>query len=110
MQEVVKDIYNLIYSPLVTPHNLLENCKLKNYNYVKYYVANDELVCEMECQVAENSEQCDRFYYFFSEDNYLQRIERDLGNEEREVLFDRLKEIATSKQSFMKRKLVDETA
>lgn len=28
-------IYMLLNSPIVTPYNLLENVKLKNYEYVK---------------------------------------------------------------------------
>ncbi|MGM8366581.1 hypothetical protein ACLIBG_14035, partial [Virgibacillus sp. W0181] len=100
MQEMIDKIYHLIHTPLVTPYNLLDNSRLNNYNYVKYYREEAGLVCEMECDFESDLET---FFYFFDEKDYLQKIERDLGSSEREVLFDRAIEVEKHKQAFTER-------
>ena len=51
MNKYIDNIFKLLYSPIVTPYNLLENAKLKNYSYVKYYKGSDGLITEMKCIV-----------------------------------------------------------
>ena len=40
MDAYIKKIYDMLYSPIISPYNLLENAKLDNYSYVKYYANN----------------------------------------------------------------------
>lgn len=51
MNNYTQKIYDMIYSPILTPHNLLDNAKLDNYSYVKYLKKMDGLVVEMECEI-----------------------------------------------------------
>lgn len=89
MQDMINKLYELLHTPLVTPYNLLENSKISNYNYVKYYKSGNELICEMEC---ESYGEVEKYFYSFDQRDFLQKIERD-NNTEREVLFDRTAEI-----------------
>ncbi|WP_285121817.1 hypothetical protein, partial [Lactococcus petauri] len=43
----IDKIYELTTSAILTPANLLKNIKLENYNEIKYYKENNELICEM---------------------------------------------------------------
>lgn len=79
--------YDLFFSDITTPFNLLENHKLENYEYVKYYVENGLSVCEMLCYV---EGVMTTFYYYF-EKNALMSIEKEQYGD-RETLFDRLRE------------------
>lgn len=38
------ELYKLMFKDIVTPFNLLENAKLDNYNYVKYYTKKEEFI------------------------------------------------------------------
>lgn len=101
MTDMIQNLYKLIHTPIVTPFNLLENSKLKNYNYVKYYKGSAGLVCEMECVVEERLE---KFFYFFDNKDYLQKIERQTKGSKRELLFDRSTEINVKKSQFSKQR------
>ena len=76
--------YDLFFSNITTPLNLLENYKLENYEYVKYYKNDSMTVCEMQCEVDDVSTI---FYYHFENDS-LKIIEREQYGD-RELLFDR---------------------
>lgn len=85
MKSYIKKIYDLLYSPIITPYNLLENAELENYNYVKYYKGEKGLISEMEC-VCEEAVR--KFYYCFDAENALSQILMEtLG--EKEIVFDR---------------------
>ena len=47
MDAYIEKIYNMLYSPILTPYNLIENVKLPNYRYLKYYTNNIGVVAEM---------------------------------------------------------------
>lgn len=51
MDDYVKKIYDMLYSPILTPYNLIENIKLPNYKYLKYYTNDIGIVAEMKCLV-----------------------------------------------------------
>ncbi len=57
MDAYIKKIYDMLYSPILTPYNLLENAKLDNYSYVKYYKNEIGLVAEMRCMIPGESNQ-----------------------------------------------------
>ena len=69
MEKYIDKLYTLLHSPIITPYNLLENAKLDNYNYVKYYKGNDGLIAEMQCVNEEAVEV--KFYYQFNESDEL---------------------------------------
>lgn len=98
MNEYIKKIYDMLYSPILTPYNLLENAKLENYSYVKYYKDKTNLVAEMECKVDDDTKI---FYYYFDEKDYLERIYMKTSKN-RKIIFDREKEIEKSKIEYYK--------
>ena len=98
MKDKIKQIYDLLYSPIVTPFNLLENAKLKNYEYVKYYKEEPFFIAEMKCNDFSNEGTI--FYYYFDEKNYLERIFKQ-QNTDRVLLFDRKQEAEKQKQEFL---------
>lgn len=50
----------------------MENAKLENYSYVKYFTNEEGLVAEMQCVIPGEGEMV--FYYQFDKKDYLQRI------------------------------------
>lgn len=86
MDDYIKKIYDMMYSPIVSPYNLLENAKIDNYNYVKYFKADNGLVAEMECVIPEEGTKI--FYYYFDSNDYLQKICMEYKGV-RETVFDR---------------------
>lgn len=84
-------IYDLIYKDIVTPYNLLENAKLDNYEYVKYYMKDNALIAEMKCNIARNDSRI--FFYCFDSNNKLQKIFQTMNDSKSELLFDRKKEL-----------------
>lgn len=96
--DYVNKLYELFYKPLVTPYNLLENAKLDNYQYVKYYIKNDFLVTEMKCINTLNESVI--FYYLFDKDNLLQQIYQKFPKGKKELLFDRHTEFENLRESY----------
>lgn len=97
MDAYIKKIYDMLYSPIVSPYNLLDNAKLENYNYVKYYKNNLGLVAEMQCMVPDNGEVI--FYYQFDHKDHLQKIYQDIDGK-KEMVFDRISAIEEAKQDY----------
>lgn len=95
MDNIIKSIYDLIYSPIITPYNLLENAKLENYMYVNYYKDDNGLVSEMKC-IFEGEETI--FYYHFDVDDKLCKVTMDKDSN-KIVLFDRSCEIEQLKRN-----------
>lgn len=87
----INRLYDLMYKDIVTPFNLLENAKLDNYEYVKYYKDNGFLVAEMKCSLSKYDSRI--FYYYFDSNNMLQEIYQENDASYRELLFDRKSEI-----------------
>ena len=83
MNAYIKKIYDMIYSPIITPYNLLENAKIDNYSYVKYYKSGAGLATEMECEIPEEGTKI--FYYYFDEKDYLQKICMEYNGVQQEV-------------------------
>jgi len=44
----IEKIYELTNLEILTPHNLLDNIQLENYNEIKYYKEDQLLICEMQ--------------------------------------------------------------
>ena len=86
--EDIKKLYDLFYSPILTPYNLLENAKLSNYSYVNYYMGENGLIAEMKCEM-EDYKKPVRFYYHFDKNDKLFRVFMEENNGEKELLFDR---------------------
>lgn len=76
MNDRIKGIYDMMYSPILTPYNLLENAKLGNYKYVKYYSNDTGIVVEMQCVIADDDVKT--FHYQFDDRDFLQEIYCDL--------------------------------
>ena len=69
MDAYIKKIYDMLYSPIISPYNLLENAKLENYSYVKYFTNEEGLVAEMQCVIPGEGEMV--FYYQFDKKDYF---------------------------------------
>ena len=98
MDAYIKKIYDMLYSPIVSPYNLLENAKLKNYSYVKYYKNEIGLVAEMQCEVSGEGNKV--FYYQFDNKDYLQRIYQNSMKKEN-VIFSREEAVEMAKKGLL---------
>lgn len=87
----MKALYNLMFKDIVTPFNLLENAKLDNYKYVKYYTQKEYFITEMKCCMGDEDNRV--FYYYFDQDNKLQKIYQKCSVGKKELLFDRVLEL-----------------
>lgn len=76
-------IYELEYSHLILPINLMENAKLNNYKYVKFYKDDMNLMVEMQCVCLDNIERV--FTYIFDKKEFLQKIISNDGKIEEEI-------------------------
>lgn len=90
MRKIIEKIYELKFSDLTTPWNLMENAFLDNYEYVKYYTKNSGLTVEMKCQTLSTF---NIFYYHFDKENKLDEIYLEKSNGEKELKFSRKMEL-----------------
>lgn len=97
MDAYIKKIYDMLYSPILTPYNLIENVKMSNYEYLKFYTNNIGVVAEMKCFLDEYEEKV--FYYQFDQNDYLQRIYY-YENDVEETFFDRQLAIKEAKKNY----------
>lgn len=88
-EDLIKEICRLSNDHLLTPYNLINNAKLPNYEYVKYYKESNFFVSEMKFNVFEESYI---FYYYFDEKNMLQKIFGNVKNK-KYLFFSRGKEL-----------------
>lgn len=93
----IERVYELMYSPLISPLKLVQNAKLENYDYVNFRTEGDFLICEMRCSVDDVKMV---FIYRFDENDHLIDIKRvDTPNVE--VLFDRKIELKEATTRFL---------
>ncbi|WFD09739.1 hypothetical protein [Tepidibacter hydrothermalis] len=98
MDNYIEKIFNLLNSSIVTPYNLLQNAKLENYKYVKYYKGEQGLIAEMDCVV---DEEDTIFLYYFNENDHLQKIYMK-QNGTGKFVFDRNNELEKTKEEYHK--------
>lgn len=91
MTKIEHTLYELIYSPIITPRNLVDNIHLDNYEYIKFYKVSKNIVCEMKCTL--NHGTIAIFNYYFSEKEFLEKITKRLPGKDPEVVFNRVTEI-----------------
>lgn len=104
MDKYIDKIFRLLKSPIVTPYNLLDNAKLNNYDYVKYYKGTDGLISEMKCLV----DGIDTiFIYEFDRKDHLQRVLM-IQNSHEKYVFDREKDLSNLKDQYYKTYKQDE--
>ena len=98
MDKYIEKIFKMMKSPIITPYNLLENAKLDNYQYVKYFKGENGLICEMECFVDDIETV---FLYCFDKQDFLQKIlMKQSGNEK--CVFERNHEVEELKEELAK--------
>ena len=98
MDKTIKKIYELMYSPIVTPYNLLENAKLDNYNYVNYYKGEVGLVAEMECSMDDGLDSI--FYYYFDGNDKLIKVYEEVRGQ-KSIVFDREEELSNTRGTYI---------
>lgn len=95
--DILSRLFKLSNLPIITPYNLLDNAKLDNYEYVKYYKKENKFISEMKCLV----DKVDTiFYYEFDNNNYLQKIMM-YQNEKMQCMFNREKELKEVKKEYL---------
>lgn len=99
MNENIEKIYELLYSPIITPYNLLENAKLDNYEYVNYYKEEHGLVAEMKC-IMDGTYNKKVFYYHFDSEDKLYQVYTKM-NGKKVCIFDRKQEIENEKNKYL---------
>lgn len=97
MDAYIKEIYDMLYSPIVSPYNLLENAKLENYSYVKYFTNQHGLVAEMECSIPGEGKSI--FFYQFDKKDFLSIIYRDRMDMEH-IVFSRITAAEAAKDKY----------
>ncbi|MCK4259844.1 MAG: hypothetical protein KAX49_12745 [Halanaerobiales bacterium] len=86
-----KQIYDLLFSPIVTPYNLLDNIKLPNYEYINYYKGDQGIICELKCDIEDEGEGV--FFYYFDSEDKLDTITVSLKKADPIVIFKRSEEL-----------------
>lgn len=97
MDAQIKKIYDMLYSPIISPYNLLENAKLENYSYVKYYKNEIGLIAEMQCEIV--GEGVHTFYYQFDKKDYLQIIYQGTMDD-KNIIFSRIEAVEIAKEEY----------
>lgn len=97
--EKFQELFDLVFSSIITPANLLENAKLDNYDYVNYSKSKDGLVVAMKCSMERGIKR--EFLYNFDKQDKLQTVIM-ISDQDSEVVFDRMKEIDNLKNEILK--------
>lgn len=105
MDALIKKIYDMLYSPIITPYNVLENAKLDNYSYVKYYTNKIGLIAEMQCVIPGEGERV--FFYQFDKKDFLQIIYEG-AIEKSNIIFSREEAIMSAKEAYYSSKPISE--
>lgn len=103
MNRKIKEIYDLLYSDIVTPYNLLDNLFLDEYESVNYFKEDSKVVCRL---MHKKDGVEDVFYYYFDEENKLETIINEIDGR-RDIMFNREKELSTAVNGYNKFKNVD---
>ncbi len=93
----IERVYELMYSPLISPLKLVQNAKLENYDYVNFHTEGEFLMCEMKCSVDGVKMT---FMYRFDKNDHLVDIKR-IDTPQIEVMFDRELELIDAKNQFL---------
>lgn len=89
MKNHIERIYELTHLVILTPSNLIENIKLENYNEIKFYKEETNIICKMT-SIEENEEIF--YFYEFDRNDKLQVAKILYGSDELEI-FNRSKEL-----------------
>lgn len=68
---MIKKMCELANDYILSPFNLVDNARLENYEYVKYYSDKNDLVCEMKFEILSEKYI---FYYYFDKKDKLQKF------------------------------------
>lgn len=90
MPKFIFNEWDLKHKNIATPTNFVENAKLSNYRYVKFYRDGVNLIIEMKCICKDNIERV--FFYTFDERDFLQKI-ISVEENKNKTLFDRKVEL-----------------
>ncbi|QDP40798.1 hypothetical protein [Radiobacillus deserti] len=103
MNRFIDELYNAIYSPKLTPQELLGNLKMQNYTEVNFQKCENTLIGITKCVLDDGNNA--EFKYTFNETNHLIQLESNIGNQS-EILYDREVEIK-KKEHELKNLLMD---
>ncbi|QOI36811.1 hypothetical protein [Leptospira interrogans] len=81
----IKQIYNLLYSPLITPENLVDNLREDTYTSIHFYKTDEGIIVEVNAML---SNEIVTYSYYFDKQELLQSVKKGSGNNV-ESLFNR---------------------
>ncbi|MCP1398621.1 MULTISPECIES: hypothetical protein [Bacillus cereus group] len=91
MKSLMEKLYEELYSPKITPYELVSNAKLSNYNYVNMTKSEDGgLYVESSCILDDGESAI--FMYYFDVNDHLITLKSVIGNLE-ETIYHRPDEI-----------------
>lgn len=92
MNQLIEQLYDELYSPKVSPEELINNAALPNYKYVNFESNQTGLIVTTKCSL-ENDEDAEYKYQFDNEKRLLTLIGNIDG--EIDVIYNRSIEIAS---------------
>lgn len=90
-------IYDLTFSPLLTPYNLIDTLKLINYHSLCFKKNTIGITAEITCNIDENNFLT--FYYEFDEKDFILSLYY-YENNNKIYLFNRYEELDVHKNKF----------
>ncbi|WP_025182833.1 hypothetical protein [Leptospira kirschneri] len=84
-KDAIKQMYNLLYSPIITPENLVDNLRKDQYESVHFYKTSEGIIAEVNAIL---SNEIATYRYYFDKQELLQSVTKGSGNNV-ETLFSR---------------------
>ena len=102
MDAYIKKIYDMLYSPIISPYNLLTlHRRMPSVSGPRESPARRSRPAEMQCVIPGEGEMV--FYYQFDKKDYLQRIYQNTM-EKKNIVFSRKKAVETAKEEYYSNK------
>ena len=90
-------IYDLTFSPLLTPYNLIDTLKIVNYHSLNFKKNDIGIIAEITCNI--DKENLITFYYEFDEKDFILNLYY-YENNKKVFLFNRDEELVKHKEKF----------
>ena len=85
MNNLFEKLYEEMYSPKITPQQLIDNAKISHYSHVNFKFENDFLHVETKCKI---DEELANFYYIFDKEDHLLTLTSVIGDKEK-IIYNR---------------------
>lgn len=89
-KELFEKLYEEVYSPKLTPKNLLDNMKLDNYHSVDFFKEDGVIIAITKCDLPNGNQG--EFKYIFKNEKLI-KLSQEFDNKPAITLYDRENEI-----------------